>query len=219
MRALLLASGALYLYYLYTRKNSSAVYSLFNEPFPFQPSAQLTIARREAVPVNWSNLLSEVFTVPTTPQQPAKPVTVKTVPRYWVTPANGLPYEPLFLSASKKYGLPSGLLSRIAYQESRYNPKAYNKGSTASGMMQIVPRWHPGVDPFNVNAAIPYAASYLAQLHRLFPGSWDKAIASYNWGQGNIAKVANTYGDKWLDHVPDETYSYVKDVMRDTGLQ
>lgn len=129
-------------------------------------------------------------------------------------------FEPLFIDASNRYGIPAGLLSRQAKQESAYNPLAVNRLSNAQGLMQIVPRWHPDMangKAFQPALAVPYAAKYLAELHRQF-GTWAKALAAYNWGPGNLAQSATPYGDKWLEHVPVETYYYVKDIVRDTGV-
>lgn len=127
-------------------------------------------------------------------------------------------YDPLFKAASERYGVPSCLLSRLAYQESRYNKYAYNSGSHASGIMQIVTRWHPTVkDPFDPNEAIPYAAKYLSDLYRQF-GSWDKAMAAYNWGPGSLSNAIKKYGDDWVSHLPQETYNYITQIGGDIGL-
>jgi soluble lytic murein transglycosylase-like protein len=128
----------------------------------------------------------------------------------WVTPAAGRPWEGAFVAASAQHGLPAGLLSRVAWQESRYDPQAYNAGSGASGMMQIVPRFHPGVDPWKPDEAIPYAAGYLRQNFDRF-GSWELALAAYNAGPGNV--------EKYDRKVPPfaETVEYVRSILRDVG--
>jgi len=151
---------------------------------------------------------------PPEPYVPADPVPGECL---WKTPAAGMAWEPIFLSATQEYNLPCGLISRVAYQESHYNPKALNKGSNAQGMMQIVPRWHPGVDPWNPDEAIPYAAKYIRQLYNQF-GSWDKALAAYNWGLGNLGVAIKKYGDDWLTHTPTETYNYVTQIGKDSGV-
>jgi len=100
-----------------------------------------------------------------------------------------------------------GLLLRVAQQESGFDPKAYNSRTTASGMMQIVPKWHPGVDPFDPAQAVPYAAKYLSTLHNQF-GTWKLALAAYNWGPGNLKK----YG---IDNAPTETRNYYTEILAD----
>jgi soluble lytic murein transglycosylase-like protein len=127
----------------------------------------------------------------------------------WQTPINGQQFENDFIAASQYHGLPAGLLSRVAYQESRYNPDAYNP-SGASGIMQIIPKWHPGVDVWNPTEAIWYAAKYLRQLYNQF-GSWTYALAAYNWGPGNLSR-------KGIDNAPLETRNYIAEITRDTGV-
>lgn len=159
------------------------------------------------------------------------------VKKTWVTPAAGLQYENLFVSASKKHGLPAGLLSRLAFQESSYNPKAHNKATNAQGMFQIVPKWHPTIkNPFDPVEAAPYAAGYLASLKRQF-GTWDKALAGYNAGPGSLRSLilapAAAAGMDWLAYLkkqaethPDakvramrrETYNYVTRISTDAGI-
>jgi len=187
-------------------------------------SVPVYLAKPAATITNWQNELERYIALePATKGYPmpeiTKPAPTPIPAALWKTPANGMKYEPLFLAATKKYDLPPGLLSRIAWQESRYNPKAFNKASNASGIMQIVPKWHPGADPWKPEYAIPYAASYLARLYRIFR-NWPQTIAAYNWGEGNLQKYAiDPYGTKWLAHVPAETYDYVTAVTRDTGVK
>lgn len=117
-------------------------------------------------------------------------------------------FKTLLSDAENKYLLPRNLLARVAYQESSFNPDAYNVATTASGLMQIVPRWHPEiVDPFNPSEAIPYAAKYLRELYDK-TGSWKMALAAYNWGIGNLQK----YG---IQHAPEETRNYVAQISHD----
>ncbi len=138
----------------------------------------------------------------------------------WQTPPAGIAFENLFVSASKQYGIPAGLLSRQAYQESRYNPRAHNLATDARGIMQIVPKWHPEIaDPFNAAQAIPYAAKYLAAQYRRF-GSWDKALAAYNWGPNAFGNWLAGKGDNWLaaPGLPAETRNYVAQIGKDAGI-
>ncbi len=123
----------------------------------------------------------------------------------------GEAYLPLLNAAEDKYGIPRDLLARQAYQESHFRDDIIT-GATVSpagalGIMQIVPKWHPGVDPLDVQAAIDYAGSLLRGWFNQF-GSWSLALAAYNAGPGNVAK----YGG-----IPpfEETQKYVADITAD----
>lgn len=132
----------------------------------------------------------------------------------WSPPAAAAPYLAALDQATRAYALPPLLLARVAYQESRFRPDIIEgrtvSGAGAKGIMQIVPKWHPGVDPLDPAAAINYAGKYLRGLYDRF-GSWALALAAYNAGPGNVEK----YGG-----VPpfSETRAYVRDITTDVGL-
>jgi hypothetical protein len=129
----------------------------------------------------------------------------------WVTPAKGKVYQAAFDAATAAYGLPAGLLSRVAYQESRYNPNAKSPAG-ALGLMQFMPATAKdfGLNPLDPEASIWAAAKYLKQLYNKF-GNWKEALAAYNWGQGNVAK-------KGLEKAPTETRNYFGSILADLGL-
>ena len=128
-------------------------------------------------------------------------------------PAKGQKYAALFSEAERLYGLPKNLLARVAYQESHFRSDiisgALKSKSGAVGIMQIIPRWHPGVNPLDPIEAIPYAAKYLKELYNRF-GSWNEALAAYNWGPGNLSRFLA--GEK---RMPLETKNYVNQIMTD----
>lgn len=134
----------------------------------------------------------------------------------WSLPADGLPFKRYFTAAESQHGLPKGLLGRVAQQESAFRADIISgrtdSSAGARGIMQIVPKWHPNVDPLNVPEAINYAAKFLKSLHSEF-GDWQLALAAYNFGSGNVR--AWLRGDKQL---PDETRNYVNNISRDLGL-
>ena len=92
--------------------------------------------------------------------------------------------------------------------------KSYISSAGAMGIAQIVPKWHPDVDPLNPTQSIYYAAQYLKNLQKQF-GEWRKALAAYNWGPGNLSKAIIKYGDDWLDYAPTETRNYVTQIWGD----
>ncbi len=113
-------------------------------------------------------------------------------------------------------GLPRNMLARLLWQESRYRPDIIS-GATRSpagalGIAQFMPATarEMGIDPLNPYQAIPAAGRYLAGLYRRF-GTWEQALAAYNWGQGNVAR-------KGLGRAPTETRNYFAQILADLGM-
>lgn len=127
----------------------------------------------------------------------------------WATPEQGLIYEPYFQQAETVNNLPAGLLSRVAYQESRYKPAAVSHVG-AVGLMQFMPataaEW--GIDPGDPIQAISGAGRYLRWLYDQL-GDWKLTLAAYNFGIGNVKR-----GKTW----PAETVAYVAQISKDVGL-
>lgn len=132
----------------------------------------------------------------------------------WKTPEKGLKYEPEFKMAEMYYNIPKGLLSRMAYQESRYNPFAVSAAG-AKGLMQFMPKtwaeWKTGdYDILDPKAQIAAAAKYMRWLYSR-TNSWTLALAAYNWGIGNLEK-------KGFQSAPKETRVYVAEISKDVGI-
>jgi soluble lytic murein transglycosylase-like protein len=134
----------------------------------------------------------------------------------WKPPAAAAPYLDTIAQAERDNGLPAGLLARVLHQESRFRQDIITgkvkSPAGALGIAQFMPATakERGVDPLNPNSAINGAAGYLASLFDRF-GDWTKAIAAYNWGQGNVAR-------KGLDKAPPETRAYVAQITKDVNL-
>jgi len=115
-------------------------------------------------------------------------------------------------------GLDPDIFERQIQQESGFNPAAFNVGSGATGIAQIVPAMHPGVDPGDPIASLDYAASWLADLKRQF-GSYAKALAAYNWGPGNVGGYTREDGrvvppwDGRRETLPPETQQYLDIIL------
>lgn len=138
----------------------------------------------------------------------------KLVGSSWPYP-RGSQYQAEFDRVSQENGIPPGLLARQAFQESRFRDDIIS-GATVSkagaiGIMQIVPHWHPDVNAYDPVASIDYAGQYLASLNRRF-GTWELALAAYNWGEGNISKHSDP--STW----PQETKNYVAQITADVPL-
>jgi membrane-bound lytic murein transglycosylase D len=106
--------------------------------------------------------------------------------------------------------------------ESAYNPVAYSRAH-ASGIWQFIPStgkiyglqqnfWYDGRR--DVMAATNAALDYLQKLYDMF-GSWDLALAAYNWGEGAVGRAIakNTAMGLATDYqsltMPQETRYYI----------
>lgn len=121
-------------------------------------------------------------------------------------PEGFIPLHDFFGGIESQHGLPSGMLTAVMQAESGGNPRAVSpKG--ARGAFQFMPATASrfGIDPRNTAQAAQAAAKYLSLNYKQF-GSWDKALAAYNAGEGAVAK----YGD-----IPPykETQGYVQKIM------
>lgn len=137
---------------------------------------------------------------------------------YWFPPSK---YAGAIASAESRSGLPVNLLARQLYQESRYREDIITgqvvSSAGAVGIAQIVPKWHPDVNPLDWRASVDYAARYMRSLYTQFGGDWRKALAAYNWGPGNLSRV-NTQIPLWLSQTPTETRNYVTQITADVPV-
>lgn len=119
-------------------------------------------------------------------------------------------YKLMFAKYTRIYALPKNLLRNIAWQESRYKPDAVSPVG-ARGLMQFMPataaEW--GVDVNDPESSIAGAARYLVWLRKQ-TGSWERAVAAYNGGIGNLKKR-----DWDISKMPRETRDYVAAITPD----
>lgn len=132
------------------------------------------------------------------------------------------PYMHHILDEVEAKNIP-GELALLPVVESSFIPDAYSK-SDASGLWQFIPStgrlygleqnsWYDGRR--DVYASTKAATDYLKHLCDTFEGDWLLALASYNWGKGNVRKSIekNQYQDLptdyWSLDLPEETTNYV----------
>jgi membrane-bound lytic murein transglycosylase D len=130
-------------------------------------------------------------------------------------------YMGLMRSILRENYLPEDLVF-LALIESGFNPKAYSFAA-ASGPWQFIRgtavRYGLKVDRYVDERRDPIkstraAAAYLNDLYKMF-GSWPLALASYNCGEGNVARAVSRRGteDFWelrkSRSLPTETMEYV----------
>lgn len=108
------------------------------------------------------------------------------------------------------YNLPAGLLRSVALTESGGDQFAVS-GAGAQGLFQFMPGTARdmglrGNDVFDPIKSAEAAARYLSMLLQKNGGDLGKALASYNWGIGNVQK----YG---MALMPQETRQYIPKVL------
>ena len=134
---------------------------------------------------------------------------------------------PKEFSVSENY---EKVIKAIIKQESRGNPRAYNKGSKASGLMQITPivlkEWnqfhkdehYSQTDLFNAKINKKIGEWY---IHRLFnhyllhyeiDTTLENLTAAYNWGIGGVVKIKDAKEN--FDKLPKETQNYITQIKK-----
>ncbi|SDH89507.1 transglycosylase SLT domain-containing protein [Propionivibrio dicarboxylicus] len=121
----------------------------------------------------------------------------------------------------EKRGMPMEL-ALLPMVESAYNPSAYSRAK-ASGLWQFIPatgkrykldqNWWKD-ERRDIVASTAAALEYLQSIYEMH-GDWHLALASYNWGEGAVAKAVNK--NRALDlptdylslTMPRETQNYV----------
>nr|WP_083903070.1 transglycosylase SLT domain-containing protein [Azoarcus sp. KH32C] len=121
----------------------------------------------------------------------------------------------------ERRGLPTEL-ALLPMVESSYNPMAYSRAK-ASGLWQFIPstgrnynlvqdKW---VDERrDVVASTNAALDYLQTIYEMH-GDWHLALASYNWGEGAVARAVQRNQNEGLPtdytslRMPEETRNYV----------
>ncbi|MBY0346285.1 MAG: transglycosylase SLT domain-containing protein [Neisseriaceae bacterium] len=137
----------------------------------------------------------------------------------------GKKYLPYILAEVERRGLPTEL-SLLPVVESAFVPRAKSQVG-ASGLWQFMPEtgveygleqtiWYDGRR--DVVESTRAALDYLEKLYGMF-GSWDLALAAYNWGQGSVSKAQNraialgVQPDYENINMPKETRNYVPKLL------
>lgn len=111
--------------------------------------------------------------------------------------------------AAARYGVDSNLVDAVAWQESRYNPRARSSAG-AIGVMQLMPgtaRQLGVLNPHDVEQNVRGGTAYLREQLERFDNNVPLALAAYNAGPGAVLK----YGG-----IPPyrETQNYVQQILR-----
>lgn len=119
-------------------------------------------------------------------------------------------------------GLPAEL-AMVCVIESGCSPKALSRAG-AAGFWQFMPqtgrdfglRVDETVDErLDIDKSTACAVKYFQNAYRML-GSWDAAVASYNWGVTNVSNAMKKYGQDIRDYyerMPEETQSYLPSLI------
>lgn len=141
----------------------------------------------------------------------------------WRTANEGPTWIPIISQVETSLGIPSGLLSRMAFEESSFIDQRIRgtepSPAGALGILQLMPEFFPCVHapiPFSddtVKTQIIRAGQYLHQLYVRF-GDWAEALAAYDFGPRNEEK----YLVHRISGLPTETQNYVSEILADVPV-
>ena len=121
-------------------------------------------------------------------------------------------------AVSQKYGIPQHMLYSVWAQESRKGNMKKSSPAGAKGHFQFMPGTAKayGISgrEWDFDASSDAAARYFQWLLKHYNGDHNKALAAYNWGNGNLDKAIKRYGNDWLSHAPKETQGYVNSINK-----
>lgn len=135
------------------------------------------------------------------------------------------PYRAALLEYAPPRGVDPRFVLSIMRQESRFRPEAKSL-SAARGLMQFIPATADAMaeqlgkksfvqdDLYNPRVAILFGSQYLGNLFKQFPGMPQAVAASYNGGEGNVARwTARARTDEPDRYVPEVAYAQSKDYV------
>jgi len=132
-------------------------------------------------------------------------------------------YATSITSAAKNANIDPVVLAKIAQTESNFRDDVVSGKKVSSagavGIVQMVPKWHKGVDFERVKKDPEYAlnegARYFRELLDMYNNDYEKAAAAYNWGPTRLTNLLNNKekASKWKEYLPEETKNYLKKVF------
>lgn len=102
---------------------------------------------------------------------------------------------PIIVNAARRHGVSARLLCGHLWAESRLDPGAVGPGGIDFGIGQIVPRYRPGTDPWNVRAAIDRMARDDASAMRRYD-TWGQ-VAWWSPQEARVAAAGHASREAW----------------------
>ncbi len=110
-------------------------------------------------------------------------------------------YSSIVDDASQQFNVPADLIKAVIQKESNGNP--YAIGSIGErGLMQLTPKYYPGVNAFDPRANIMAGTKSLSEYYKRY-GNWKDALSFYNGGAA----------------MPAASRRYADDVLSKSGLK
>ena len=111
--------------------------------------------------------------------------------------------------------------SRNQHTDAQGNLVTSSKG--AQGITQVLPKVGKdpgfGVEPLKDKSEAEYlrfGRDYLKAMLKEFGGDYEKALAAYNAGVGNVKRAITKGGEDWKNYLPkkEETLPYIEKILR-----
>jgi soluble lytic murein transglycosylase-like protein len=140
----------------------------------------------------------------------------------WANVGEGPTWVPVINQTEASLGIPTNLLSRMAYEESHFRADIITGATASSAGAQGILQLEPGSFP-NLRLTPPYstadtqdqisaAGGYLMSLYNQFQ-DWSQAVGAYDMGPTAMAQaIAGTRA------VPTETTNYVSQIFADVPV-
>lgn len=121
--------------------------------------------------------------------------------------------ETLIEMLAPEFKLPADLCIKQCEAESSFS-QAARSSCGAVGLFQLMKPTAKelGVNPYDWQSNVFGGIKYMGQLLKQF-GAYDRALAAYNWGMGNLSKCIATHGNMWREHLPLETRNYLNKIV------
>jgi len=121
--------------------------------------------------------------------------------------------EALIRARAAAYQLDADLLIRQCKAESEFDQDVRSTEG-AIGLFQLMPAtaaWLH-VDAHDWRANVEGGVTLMKILLTQF-GAYDRALAAYDWGSGNMRELLRQHGTDWRAHLPAETAGYLRKVL------
>ncbi len=106
-------------------------------------------------------------------------------------------YENLARTYATQFGIDPDIFVAQIGQESNFDPTAGPSSGGAQGIAQLVPFWNPGVDTWDPDASLKYAAQLVAGHLGNYGGDIRKALTAYHAGPGILNRAMELGGAGW----------------------